>query len=129
MVFGETGRLPWSGDPRGLWKVWDEFGIQGTGFLPFFLTNAPVHTDHPKVLASVYRRQGRSFVALGSWADAESAVRLSIDWQALGLDTSRARIFAPSIPGMQPEQLWKPGQPITVEPRRGWFLVLDEVRN
>ena len=36
MVFGETARLPWSGDPRGLWKAWDEFGIQGTEFLPFF---------------------------------------------------------------------------------------------
>ena len=27
MVYGMTNRLGWSGDPRGLWKVWDEFGI------------------------------------------------------------------------------------------------------
>ena len=29
MVFGMTARLPWAGDPRPLWKVWDEFGIDG----------------------------------------------------------------------------------------------------
>ena len=27
MVYGMTSRLPWAGDPRPLWKVWDEFGI------------------------------------------------------------------------------------------------------
>ena len=127
MLFGETGRLPWSGDPRGLWKVWDVFGIQGTEFLPFFLGNAPVQVDHPNVLASVYRREGRSFIALGSWAEAETEVRLSIDWQALGLDPARATLYAPPIAGMQPEQRWNPRDPIAVQPRRGWFLVLDEV--
>ncbi|MCK7460878.1 MAG: DUF6067 family protein [Sphingobacterium sp.] len=25
-----TGRLPWAGDPRPLWKAWDEFGIAGS---------------------------------------------------------------------------------------------------
>ena len=27
MVFGMTTRLGWSGDPRPLWKFWDEFGM------------------------------------------------------------------------------------------------------
>jgi hypothetical protein len=28
---------------------------------------------------------------------------------------------------MQTERRWKPGEPISVAPGRGWFLVLDEV--
>jgi len=123
MVFGETGRLPWSGDPRGLWAAWDEYGMQGTEFLPFFLEDPPVGTDQADVLATAYRRDGRSFVALGSWAKEEVEVKLSVDWAALGLDAERARWYAPAIPGMQPERVWKTGERIPVAPGRGWFLV------
>lgn len=126
LVFGETGRHPWSADPRGIWKVWDEYGIQGTEFLPFFVENCPVRTGERDVLATVYRRPGRCLVALGCWAAAEKQIHLGIDWQALGLDPGRARLYAPAIPGMQPEQTWKPSDAITVSPKRGWFLVLDE---
>lgn len=126
MVFGETARLPWSGDPRGLWKVWDEFGIQGTEYLPYFIEDCPVRTDNPQVLASVYRRQGRSFLAIASWAAEEQQVRLAIDWKALGLNPARATLYAPPIAKMQTEKLWNPAEPIPVAPQRGWFLVLDE---
>ncbi len=126
MVFGETGRLPWSGDPRGLWKVWDEFGIQGTEFLPFYLSNCPVQTGRPDVLATVYRKNGRSLIALGSWATEDTQVNLQINWKALGLVPERTALYAPPIPGMQAERLWRPGDPIPVEKGRGWFLVLDE---
>jgi len=125
MVFGETARLPHSGDPRGLWKVWDEYGIQGTEFLPFFLDDCPVKTDHPEVLATVYHRQGRTFVALGSWAQEEVQVKLSVDWKALGLDPARTTLFAPPITGMQTEQRLKPGDPVPVAPKRGLFCVFD----
>lgn len=127
MLFGETARYGWSGDPRGMWKVWNEFGIQGTEFLPFFLTNCPVKTDNPEVLASVYRKPRRTFIALGSWAGTNVAVKLNLDWKALGLDAKRASIYAPAIAGMQAENIWKPDSEIPVVPGRGWFLVLDEV--
>lgn len=127
MVLGETARLGWSGDPRGLWKVWDEFGIQGTEFLPWFAQGCPVKTDHTNVLATAYRKKDRTFIALGSWAKDEVEVKLSFDWKALGLDPARAAIYAPAIAGMQTESQWKPGEAIPVAPKRGWFLVLDEV--
>lgn len=127
MVFGETARLPHSGDPRGLWAVWDEFGLSGTEFLPYFLEDVPVKTDHPHVLATVYRKPGRAFVALGSWLEAETPVSLAIDWAALGLDPARTTLYAPPIARMQPEHVWKPTDRIPVAPKRGWFLVLDEV--
>ena len=89
-----------------VWKVWDEFGIQGTEFLPYFLDKCPVKTDRAEVLATVYRRKGRTLVALGSWANEEVPVKLHIDWPALGLDP-RATRYAPPIAGMQTERVWK----------------------
>jgi len=126
MVFGETARLPWSGDPRSLWHAWDAFGIQGTEMLPFFLKNCPVQTGQTNVLATVYRAKGHSLVALGSWAAQDSRVNLQIDWKALGLNPARARVYAPAISGVQNEQQWSPGESIPVTAKRGWFLVLDE---
>ena len=128
MVFGETARLPWSGDPRELWKAWDEFGIQGTEFLPFFVTNNPVKVAAPGILASAFRRKDRTIVALASWADKDIEARLDIDWKALGLDPRNAAIYAPPIPGMQVQRSWLPGEAIRVAPKRGWFLVLDETK-
>jgi len=126
MVFGETSRLGWSGDPRGLWKVWDEFAIQGTEFLPSFAPGCPVATGEKNILATVYRKKGRSFIALASWAEKETSVKLRINWSALGLDPARATLYAPAIAGMQPERLWQPAEEIPIKANQGWFLVLDQ---
>ena len=127
MVFGETARLPWSGDPRGLWKVWDEFGIQGTEFLPFFLKDCPVKTDHTNVLATVYRKKGRAFIALGSWAPARQRSQTQHRLEGPGPRSGARYALRPAHRRDADGAAWKPGDPIPVAPRRGWFLVLDEV--
>ena len=126
LVFGETARQGWSGDPQAIWKVWDEFGIQGTQFLPFFMPNSPVQTGRDDVLATVYHKPGCTLVAVGSWAKESCEIVPVIDWKALGLDPAKAALHAPPIVGFQHESLWKPGQPLSVEPGKGWLLVLDE---
>jgi hypothetical protein len=127
LVFGEVRRAGWSGDPRPIWKAWDEFGIQGSEFIPFTVTDNPVKTGRDDVLATVFRKPGRTLVALASWSPVPRDVKLAVNWQALGLDPARAAIYAPPIEGFQKEAAWKPGEAIEVIPRRGYFLVLDEV--
>jgi hypothetical protein len=85
-----------------------------------------VKTSHKNILATVFRKPGRSFVALGSWAGEDVQVNLAIDWKSLGLDPERTMIRAPAIPGIQPQQTWKPNETISVAPKKGWFLVLKE---
>ncbi|MFA6291247.1 MAG: glycoside hydrolase domain-containing protein, partial [Victivallales bacterium] len=126
LVFGQTARLGWSGDPRGIWDVWDKFGIKGTEFLPYFSPECPVRTGRRDVLASAYRREGRCFVALGSWAEEPCDVILEIDWKSFGLDPEKASFYAPPISGMQTESLWKISDAFRIEPGRGFFLVVDE---
>ncbi len=126
MVYGMTGRLGWSGDPRNLWKVWDEFGIAEARMIGYWDSTCPVKTGRDDVLATVYQREGRTLVALASWADAPVSLPLAIDFQQLGLDPAQAHLYAPPISGFQGEVVFPPDASIPVAPGRGWLLLLDE---
>ncbi len=126
MVFGMTNRKPWSGpDPSRLWKVWDAFGISQAEMLGWWSDGCPVRPEDPGVKATVYRRKGRSLIALASWARGPVRTALKIDWKALGLDPRRARLRAPEIPDFQLAASFAPGEPIPLEPGRGWLLILE----
>jgi hypothetical protein len=131
MVFGMTARLPWAGDPRPLWKVWDDFGITASDMVGWWVDGNPVKTGNPDVLATSYVRKGEGkgrpasvLIALASWAKEPVDVRLKIDWKALGLDPKTASFKAPAIEKFQDALEFKPGDPIRVEPGKGWLLVL-----
>jgi hypothetical protein len=126
MVYGMTGRLPWAGDPRPLWKAWDAFGIADSRMVGYWADSAPVKTDRPDVLATSYVRNGRTMVAVASWAIDTTDVTLAIDWPALGLDPAKATITASDIENFQPARTFAPGEPITVEPGKGWLLVIAQ---
>jgi hypothetical protein len=126
MLFGMTSRLPWAGDPRPLWKAWDEFGLVGSRMIGFWVPNTPVRTDRTDVLATSYVRPDRVLIAIGSWASSEVPLRLAIDWQALGMDSARATLTAPAIEDFQDAATFTPSQPIPVTPGKGWLLILRE---
>lgn len=125
MVFGETDRLGWGGDPQPVWRLWDQFGMAGTQLQGFWNPDCPVKTDDKDVLATVFRKQGKSLVALASWAKTPTNIKLQINWKALGLDPAKATLHAPTIDRLQPEKSWKPSDSITVEPGKGWMIVVE----
>ncbi len=127
MVFGMTNRMPWSdnADPRPIWKAWDDFGMKGTKMIGYWVDTNPVKTDNPKVLATVYKKQGKAMVAIASWADKDAKVKLSIDWKALGIDKTKARISAPDIKNYQQARAFNPDDEIDVPKGKGWLLVVE----
>jgi hypothetical protein len=125
MLFGMTSRLGWGGDPRPIWKVWDEFGIQDAAMRGYWDDHSPVKTDHPDVLATVYLKPGKSLIALASWATNSVHVRLNLDLAALGMSQAKARLYAPDVPDFQTEARFNIGDEIPVSPSRGWLLRLD----
>ncbi len=125
MVYGMTGRLPWSGDPRSMWKAWDEFGLPDARMIGYWVPSGPVKPDRPDVLATTYVRAGKAMIALASWAPDAVEVRLAIDWKALGIDPARARITAPAIPGFQDGRSFDTGGPIPIPAGKGWLLVVQ----
>ena len=127
MLFGMTARLPSSNaDPRPVWQVWDEFGIDQTRLLGWWEKDCPVHTDREDVLATAYVKAGKTLVALASWAPEKTQVHLQVDWQTLGLDASKARLVAPEIKDFQPAKTWRLDEPIAVDPKRGWLIYVVE---
>lgn len=126
MVYGMTARLPWTGaaDPRPVWKIWDEFGIAQSRMTGYWETSCPVRADRDDVLATVYAKEGRALVAVASWAPAPVAVRLRVDWAALGLDRTSAKVRVPPIPGFQAAQADPNLDALPVEPGKGWLIEL-----
>ncbi|MBK7351878.1 MAG: DUF5107 domain-containing protein [Gemmatimonadetes bacterium] len=126
MTFGMTARLPWAGDPTGLWRLWDDFGVQQSRLMGWWSGRDPVTTSDPDVLATTWIRPGAAMVALGSWRDDSTTVRLTLDWAALGLDPARTRIRAPAVSGFQAAGSWAPDEAIPVPGKRGVVVVLEQ---
>ena len=126
MVFGMTARLPWAGDPRPVWKIWNQFGMSGTRMTGFWVTDNPVKTGRDDVLATVYSKKGQALVALASWASEKVSVTLDIDWKQLGIKKRRAVVTAPGSEGLQKERTFDWKKPIEVEPGKGWLLIIKE---
>ena len=125
MTMGMTARLPWSGDPAPLWKVWDTFGIDRSRMHGWWSARPPVTTGDSLVLATTWTRPGRAMIALGSWHADDRAVRLAIDWKALGLDPARTRLRAPAIENFQVAGTWSASQSITVPGKKGLILIAE----
>jgi hypothetical protein len=126
MIYGMTNRLPWSGnDPARIWKIWDDFGMQDSRMVGYWADSCPIKTDHPDVLATAYVKKGKALVSLASWARMPVMCKLMIDWKALGLDPSKAKLRAPAIQDFQFEAEFEPGDSIPFEPGKGWLLILE----
>lgn len=126
LVYGMTSRLPWAGDPRGIWKAWDEFGIGESEMIGYWTPGCPVTTDCPDILATAYVREGECLVAIGSWASETENISLAIDWNRLGINVENVRIEAPFIDGFQENQSFQPDALVPVEAGKGWLLKIYE---
>jgi hypothetical protein len=92
----------------------------------YWVEDKPVKTDNAYVLATVYKKQKKALVAIASWADADTNVKLLVDWKALGINPRKAVITAPAIKNFQPARAFKLGDGIPVEKGKGWLLVIRE---
>jgi hypothetical protein len=130
MVYGMTVRYPWftqgiNCDPLEVWKIWDEFGIENSVMKGYWEPDCPVNTGHPEILATAYLADGKILVSMASWSEGTRNINLSCNWKTLGLDPDRVTITAPEIPGFQHGRTFQAGDPIPVEPGRGWLLIID----
>jgi four helix bundle protein len=127
MVFAQTARLGWGGEPRPIWKLWDDFGMEGCEMLGWWDPRCPVACSDPGVHATVYRKPGKALFSLGSWAETEVAVRLQIDWDALGLNPQQVTVSQPAVAGVQDAATYAVDDPIIVAPKKGALLVVEEL--
>ena len=109
MLYGLAGRnVP---NCESVWTLWDNFGIQDAEWLGYWDPKCPVHTDCKDVLVTVYRKPGKSLIAIATWSLKEGTVKLTVDWAALGLDPATVKLSAPAIPKMQEARTFKLDEP------------------
>src|SRR6218665_493464 len=127
LIYGMTNRMPWSdnADPRPIWKIWDEFGMEGSEMIGYWVDDNPVRTDNDKVLATVYKKKGKVMIAIASWAEENVMVKLKIDWQALGLDAGKVKLKAKEMKGFQEEKEFEVGDEIPVVKGKGWLFIVE----
>jgi hypothetical protein len=126
MLYGMTNRLGWGGDPKAIWKVWDDFGIGDSKTIGYWDPACPVKTDNKDVLATAYVKPGKTLISLASWAKEPARVKLTLDWDALGIDIRKARLRAPAVPGFQDAADFQWSGEIPVEPGKGWLIIVEE---
>ena len=128
MIYGMTNRMPWSdnADPRPLWKVWDTFGMKGSEMIGYWSSNCPVTVSDPGVKATVYKKERSAMISIASWADTTAKVRLTIDWNTLGIDPAHALLTAPEIKNFQPARIFGVADTIEVPKGKGWLLIVKE---
>ena len=126
MIYGMTARMPWSGNPSPIWKVWDVFGIQDAKMVGYWAPSCPVKTDNEDILATTYIKKDRVLISIASWAEETVNCRLKIDWSVLGMDPEKAQLRAPFIQDFQKSAIFKSSDSIPVEPGKGWLLILSD---
>ncbi len=125
MIYGMTTRFPYSGDPRHIWKIWDDFGIQEAKMIGYWDKSCPIKTDNKKVLATAYVKDNQVLVAIASWADEPVDCKLEINWKFLNLDSQKTKIYAPAIPNFQEEMTFDLSDKINIQPGKGWLLIIS----
>ncbi len=130
MVFGLSQRYGWMDgskvNPSALWKWWDSFGIAGADMLGFWQESCPVNVCNDLVKATAYVHKGqRIAIAVASWAPERVAVRIELDWATVGLAPDRASITIPEISFFQTATGEVSLDSVSIEPGKGWIIVIE----
>jgi hypothetical protein len=98
LLYGMTGRKYGGNDPRPVWAMMNDFGIDESRMLGYWLEGTPVTTNHPRVIATTYDRPEAVLIVLASWSDEDEVVALSVNWDSLGVGSG---LTAPDSAGLE----------------------------
>jgi len=130
MVYGMTVRYPWftegvNCDPREIWKIWDDFGIEKAKMIGYWEQGSVIKTSDSDILATAYVRDNKLLISIASWAKQSVNVKLEIDWKKLGWNPKNNIITARKINGFQEGRTFNLTDQIPVDPTKGWLLEIN----
>ncbi len=121
LLYGMTARLYGDVDPRPVWRMMNEFGIEESRMLGYWLDEPPVTTGNPRVLATAYERPDGLLIALASWSGRDETVSLTLSPALRSRWNGGLRFVAPAVQGLQPEGQVDPSR-VRVPADQGLFL-------
>jgi len=126
MVYGMTARLPWSGNPKPVWKVWDDFVIQDSDMIGYWSSNNPVKTGRNDVKATTYIRGDKTLISIGSWSESDIEIRLRIDWKKIGIKAGEAKIYTPEVEDFQNYAEYNVNSKILIPQGKGKLVIVSK---
>ena len=126
LLYGMTSRAPWSGDPRNIWELFDEFGIEESEFIGYWSEHCPVKTGYSNAPVTVYKKADKLMVAIANWYDEKKELWLNVDWHSISINRNESVYRAPYIRDFQEEKVYSPWERIPIEPGKGVVLIIEE---
>lgn len=127
MVYGATARHSYGQfSPAPVWALWKSFGITEANMLGYWDNDCPVRSSYPDVKVTAYVKPQETLLAIGNFDMKDQTIRLDYNWEALGIDPSKAILYAPEIVDFQQEQTFGINENIPVGSKKGWLLIVKE---
>lgn len=105
MVYGITNRAGWTKfPPENLWKFFEEYKFAKKEMIGYWDQDCSVNCNNPLIKASVYKGKDDIIIAVANWSKEDIDASLTINWQALGLNSKRTKIYLPQINEFQEKQ-------------------------
>lgn len=124
MVYGMAPRLPWSGNPVPLWKLWDAVGMQRAVMSGWWDPATPATTDNADIRVTTYLLPGgEALLAVANWTNEPQTATLSLDAAKLGFTPSRTTL--PEVETLQTAGNIDLSAPVTVEGGKGMFILVE----
>lgn len=120
MAFGMLPRLPWSGNPVPMWKLWDTFGMGNARMIGYWDSRNPVECKSGDVKATLFcnDRNRQAMLVLSNWSKTEQSPEFVLDTAGMGWKEYSVRV--PEIEGCQT------GEEITsLKPESGAIYIID----
>ncbi|WP_301027683.1 glycoside hydrolase domain-containing protein, partial [Parabacteroides goldsteinii] len=124
MVYGMLPRLPWSGNPVPLWKLWDDFGMKNAQMRGYWDERCPVKTDNKDIPATVYVNGDKALVVLANWTDMPQTAEITLDEELLGFKPSS--YILPEIRNTQWEGKLSSLKQCEIMGRGGMIILLEK---
>jgi hypothetical protein len=124
MVYGITNRAGWGGDPKEIWKFWDEYNIHEKEYFGYWDEHSPVSCDNKMVRASFFKGIDESIIAVAGWGDKCQLCSLNIDWGKLGYNKSTCTFYIPYIKDFQDEQKLISLDKISIPEKKGFLIII-----
>ena len=101
MAYGMLPRLPWSGNPVPMWKLWDEFGMKDAKMVGYWDSRNPIKCKSKEVKATLFCNNSKKQVmlVLSNWSKAEQTAEFDVDMDSMGWKNYTVRV--PDIEGYQ----------------------------
>lgn len=94
LIYAMTPRYVWSGDPRSIWKMYDNFGMKDAEMYGYWSEGNPASTSNENLPTTTYINKGdkKAIIVVAQWGEQSETGKIAIDESKLGFKPSKASL-------------------------------------